>query len=38
VFGWGSRAFIYKLDQSGISFPIVWISRDDVPSAVLRYE
>ncbi|HEU4620055.1 MAG TPA: ABC transporter permease [Gammaproteobacteria bacterium] len=38
VFGWGIRAFIYHLDRSGISFPIVRISRANVPAALAHID
>jgi putative ABC transport system permease protein len=38
VFGWGSRAFIYTLDRNGISFPIIRISRDDIPAALAEID
>jgi putative ABC transport system permease protein len=34
LLGWGMRAFIYSLDRSGISFPIIRISSANVPSAL----
>jgi putative ABC transport system permease protein len=38
IFGWGSRAFIYSPDTNGITYPIIRISRDDVPAALAHID